>query len=371
VTHWIAPGRRVAGLAAVLGLLGSGIAALSLPDTPPGPAGADGASLIDGAWRPARTQTAPGSAGIRLLRQAAAACLDTPYHGVQVVRWLGQGDPTTSVIDVWHQPGGVALVSPDGGTQQTGQRYPDLDGIMGVSSPLLELLAANYQVTYAGRGSAAGHDALVVDARHPGGGLTAQFWLDAATKLPLRREIFADDAGMVSEDAFTDLEVGDSSLAGMPPAASDSAPSPLTVSSLAALRAQGWPLPAQLPGSLTLFAATVTAPGSGQVVGMSYSDGLSVVSLFVQRGRLAGPMAGWRPVAVGGQTVYAVDPGDQGDRSLAWSTDGFVYTLVADAPAATVRQVVVAVPAVSPPGFWQRMGHGLHRLASWANPLHH
>jgi sigma-E factor negative regulatory protein RseB len=120
-----------------------------------------------------------------------------------------------------------------------------------------------------------------------------------------------------------------------------------------------------------LFAATQTSTSSGQVVGLSYSDGLSVVSLFVQRGELAGPMPGWQQVSLTGRTVYAVDPAGQGERSLSWSAGGYVYTLIADAPQPTVSQVVAALPGNAAPGFWQRIAHGLSRLASWANPLRH
>jgi sigma-E factor negative regulatory protein RseB len=399
----MAPGWRVASLAAVLGVLGTGIGALVLADGAAGSAtpsaSSAGQGLIDQASGPggqpaSAPRTAASSAGLRLLRQAVAACQDTPYRGVQEVLWWGQGDPTTSVIDVWHQPGGVTLVraadpgeadpvsagstsagSTGGGSTGSGSAgpgaagYPDLDGVLGVSPQLLRLLQANYQVVYAGPGSAAGHTALVVEVRRPGGGVAARFWLDATTKLPLRREIFAADTHVISEDAFTDLELGDRGLSDMPSAAVAPSAVQLGQGSLTALRARGWPLPAQLPGNLALFGATATATSSGQAVGLSYSDGLSVVSLFVQRGLLAGPMPGWQPVSVGGRTLYAVDADDQGDRSLAWSAGGFVYTVVADAPTATVRQVVIALPSGSPPGFWQRMAHGLHRLASWANPL--
>jgi MucB/RseB N-terminal domain len=444
VTHLRAPGWRVASLAAMVGVLGSGIAALTLADGPAGSAGASGQSLVDrasGPARPAVPLTAASSGGLRLLQQAVTACQDTPYHGVQVVLWWGQGDPTMSVVDVWHQPGQATLVreapataapgatAPDGaplndtgpghtglgdtdpggtdpggtgpggtgpgaalgapgpdgagpdhtgqsadaGSGSTGQSpsasYPDMDGILGVSPQLLALLRVNYHVVFAGRGSAAGHAALVVEARRPGGSLAARFWLDAATKLPLRREVFARDAQMISEDAFTNLELGDGGLAGLPSAAVASPAAPLRNGTLGALRAGGWPLPAQLPGNLALFAATATGTSSGQAVGLSYSDGLSVVSLFVQRGELAGLMPGWRAVALGGRTVYALDPLDQGDSSLAWSAGGFVYTLVADAPITTVDQVIAALPAGSQPGFWRRMAHGLRRMASWVNPL--
>jgi sigma-E factor negative regulatory protein RseB len=380
VIRRIAPGWRVASLAATLSLVGSGVAALVLSDGSAGSAGASGSSLVDQAAPPGRVpQTAPDSDGMRLLREAMTACQDTPYRAVQVVLWWNQGDPTTSVIDVWHQPGRVTIVRAAVGAGSTAEpaaaSYPDLDGVLGVSPPLLDLLQSNYQVVYAGRGSAVGHTALVVEVRRPGGGLAARFWLDAATKLPLRREIYsggARDVRVLSEDAFTDLQLGNGSLTDMPRAVVSPSAMQVGKGSLAALRAQGWPLPVALPGNLALFAATATATGSGgsgQVVGASYSDGLSVISLFVQRGLLAGPMPGWQHVAMAGRTVYAVDPADQGDRSLAWSAGGFVYTLLADAPTATVGQVVAALPAGAAPGFWQRMAHGLHRLASWANPL--
>jgi sigma-E factor negative regulatory protein RseB len=103
------------------------------------------------------------------------------------------------------------------------------------------------------------------------------------------------------------------------------------------------------------------------VIDLSYSDGLAVISVFVQRGELGKPMPGWRQIGIGGRTVYSIDPDE---RSFAWSSGGFVYTLVADAPAAVVSQVVTAMPNSARPGFWGRMAVGFRRLASWINPLH-
>jgi sigma-E factor negative regulatory protein RseB len=134
-----------------------------------------------------------------------------------------------------------------------------------------------------------------------------------------------------------------------------------------ALRAKGWPLPGELPGNLALFAATETRSGSGPVVDLSYSDGLAVISVFVQRGELGAPMPGWRQIGLGRQTVYSINPDE---RSFAWSSGGFVYTVVADAPVATVSQVVAAMPGSTAPGFWKRMAIGFRRLGSWLNPLH-
>jgi sigma-E factor negative regulatory protein RseB len=172
---------------------------------------------------------------------------------------------------------------------------------------------------------------------------------------------------MISEDVFVTLELGGHGLGGMPAPAATPWTAQLGQARLAALRAGGWPLPGQLPGNLALFAATETSQQSGQVVNLSYSDGLAVVSVFVQRGQLGKGMPGWRRITVHGRTVYSVDPDD---RSFAWSANGFVYTVIADAPAATVRQVVTALPGNDPrPGFWARIGRGFGRLASWLNPL--
>jgi sigma-E factor negative regulatory protein RseB len=368
-------GWRIVGLAAILGLLGSGVAGLAFADSPAG------SSVIKrlggGPLRLARpAQSAASDAGLRLLQEAATACQATSYRGEQVVLWWGPGETSASVVDVWHQPGRVTLVQAanaapgnavGAGTPASPADDQDPDGILGVSNQLLVLLQTNYEILYVGRGSAAGRTALMVEVRRPGGGLAARFWLDAATKLPLRREIFASGSHMISEDSFIKLQLGARGLGAMPAPAGAPWTARLDPATLTALRAKGWPLPAQLPGNLVLFAATQTSAPSGRVIDLSYSDGLAVISVFVQRGELGSPMPGWREIGMRGRTVYSIDPDE---RSFAWSSGGFVYTVVADAPAAVVSQVVAAMPNPSRPGFWQRMATGFRRLASWLNPLH-
>jgi len=364
-------GWRLVGLAAILGLLGSAVAGMALAEVQPG------ARVVEhpSPGGPSAGQSARTAKGRQLLQQAAAACDHTTYSGQQVVLWWGQGETSSSVVEVWHQSGGETLVQATGAAPATPgniSRSPsadnqDPDGILGVSDRLLALLESNYRVVYAGHGSADNRAALVVEVRRPGGGLAARFWLDAATKLPLRREIFARDARMISEDSFTSLQVGSSGLGAMPAPAAAPWTAQLDGARLTVLRAKGWPLPAQLPSNLVLFAATERSASSGSVVDVSYSDGLNVVSLFVQRGSLARPVPGWRKITVDGHTVYSVN---RDERSFAWSANGFVYTMVADAPMTTVGQVVTTMPgAARAPGFWERIGHGLHRLVSWLNPL--
>jgi sigma-E factor negative regulatory protein RseB len=373
VTGW-----RIAGLAALVGLLGSGVAGLAFADSPASSPVAKRPNLNNISLRLMRpVQSAPPNVGLQLLQQAAAACKGTSYSGEQVVLWWGPGENSASVVEVWHQPGRMTLVQaasgpatlagPAAATQSTTSPDQDPDGILGVSDQLLTLLQSNYQVAYAGHGSVAGRPALVVEVRRLGGGLAALFWLDAATKLPLRREIFASGSHLVSEDAFISLQIGDRGLTAMPAPAAAPWTARLDDARLTSLRADGWPVPGQLPGNLMLFAATETTAPSGQVIDLSYSDGLAVVSVFVQRGQLGQPMPGWRLIRMSGQTVYLIDPNQ---RSFAWSSGGFVYTVIADAPMATVSQVVAAMPTTGRTGFWGRMSIGFRRLASWLNPLH-
>jgi len=133
---------------------------------------------------------------------------------------------------------------------------------------------------------------------------------------------------------------------------------------LAGLRAQGWPLPGPLPGNLVLLGARQDRTPAGPVIDLDYSDGLSLVSVFLQRGHLQRPLAGWSRMVMGGSPVYAADSAIQ---TFVWSAQGFVYTVVAAAPPQTVAKVVAALPHGSP-GLLARMGQGLHRLLSWFTP---
>jgi len=342
--------------------------------------------------QPAVSHPAAGAiaagAGLRLLSQAASACRHVSYQGVQLTAWLGPDGSWTSVANVWHQrdhqtlvqaaalpavpfpPHRAATADPDGdGDEDAGQRDPE---IMTMTSQMVALLAENYLVSMAGRGDVAGRPAQELVVRHRDGRLAARFWVDTATKLPLRRETYDGSAQMVSEDVFISLKLASpaaaaaAAAAAAPRAAAVAGGKSLATAQLTRLRTAGWTLPAYLPGQLSLVRATETSGPAGAVVDLAYSDGLSVISLFVQRGHLPAQLSGWSQVAVRGDRVYAAGP-DQ--RSVAWSARGFVYTLIADAPDQTLDQAVGVLPHNSRPGFLGRMGRGLHRLTSWLNPF--
>lgn len=308
------------------------------------------------------------SVGLRLLSEAAAACQSLAYQGVQVIASLSPAGRRVSVVDVWHKRGAAALIQvADSGTDSDADGDGQNPGpILGMTQQMVVLLSVNYQVTIAGAGLADGRPAQVVAVRRTGGQLAARFWLDSATKLPLRRQVFDTHARVISDDSFIDLSLGADAVSGAPAAGAKPRSSPLSGAQLARLRAQGWPLPGPLPGRLTEFEASRTVTASGAVVELTYSDGLSVVSLFVQRGHLPAELSGWSEVALRGQHVYAADPDD---RSVAWSAGGFVYTVIADAPEQTIAQVIGALPHDARPGLVARLMRGLHRLVSLADPF--
>ncbi len=374
---------RVITTAVLVGLVASGVALASGLGLLTGGAGAQrplaGQALANG---PAQ------AAGLKLLREAAQACRSLPYQGVEVAWWgpASQTGGDTSVVQVWHQPGGQALTQ-DPGTQvltQTpvaslrgrgqhqqpvsplGSSGPNLDeaGVLGMSTRLVSLLAANYVVTVAGRGQVAGRAARIVTVRRPGG-VAAWFWLDSATSLPLRKEMFDARARPVSSVTFAEVDIGRGAGGGEPVPTARAWHTTLAPGQLARLRASGWPLPGPLPGDLTLIGAKESTTSAGPVVDLDYSDGLSVVSIFVQRGYLPARLRGWSQVALAGHKVYANDPDD---LCFAWSAKGFVYTLIAAAPQQTVGQVVVALPHDDNPGWLAQLKHGLHRLLSWVRP---
>ncbi len=345
-------------------------------------AGSTGPGRAPAGRPPARAATA-ADAGSRLLSEAASACRQVSYQGVELTAWSGPGGTWTSVVNVWHQRGHQTLIQtaslpgaarpryqgsiadPDGdGDDDAGQRDPE--SILTMTSQMVTLLAENYQVTMAGRGQVAGRPAQELVLRHRDGLLAARFWLDTETKLPLRRETYDDSARMVSQDVFVSLRLGSPAAAAAPRSAAVPGGTTLAGVQLARLRAAGWPLPAQLPGQLSLVQASETGSPAGSVMDLAYSDGLSVISLFVQRGHLPARLNGWSRVAIRGNPVYEAAP-DQ--RSVAWSARGFVYTLIADAPDQTLDQVVGVLPHGGRPGFLGRMSRGMGRLISWLSPF--
>ncbi len=338
-----------------------------------------GGSVAAAGQAPATGRRMSSARALRLLSQAAQAAILMSYQGQEVVSRWSDGSGSVLVSNIWHVSGGQTVTQTlAAGNSLSSQPYLSWDddsqapeGVLGVTIPLIRLLETHYTVVYAGAGSADSRAAQVVEARRADGSLAARFWLDDATKLPLEREVFDSASHVISQDVFIRVRFAGQAQAAMPVSGPSDPPGPwtdpLSTAQLLALHTRGWLVPAGLPGGLSLFTGARTTTSTGTVLDLGYSDGLSVVSVFEQRGDLAAELAGWQRTTVDGHVIYVAEP-DQ--RSFTWSSDGMVYTVMADAPVQTVDAVVGALPHDTPPGFWKRMSRGFVRLASWVNPFH-
>jgi sigma-E factor negative regulatory protein RseB len=311
------------------------------------------------------------SEALRLLRDAGGAVLSTPYEGTQFITTWSDTGATTSLIRVSHTPsqgtyievrrttadsGGVTY-EPDGGDAR--------GGLTGFTPKMLDLMARNYSVVRGSEDSVCGRPARVVEARRPDGSPAGRFWIDRATGLMLHRELIDGQGRAVSITGFYDIRIGQPK-----PQVRDvqTVASPwgheLAAADLGFLRSGGWTVPATLPGHLELYDAR-RADRDG-VVHLGYSDGLSAVSVFIQRGALdERRFARWSKINSGGRTVYEHNALQ---RWAVWNSDEYVYTVLADAPQGTADSVIAALPHGGP-GFWGRLGRGLKRLGSWLNPF--
>lgn len=314
------------------------------------------------------------AAALRLLERADTAPARTAYSGVQFVSaWAEQG-ATGLVVQVSHRPGvGTAVRSEGNAHAPAADTYLPADArqpSLIARSGALSLLAASYSLTLAGTGRVAGRPAHVVEARRTGSkNVAGRFWLDRKTGLVLRREVYDERGRATRASAFVDLEVGRSAPARV---ASNALPSPwpheVSRPQLPGMRTRGWHCPEKVAGTLELVDARRGGSHKNPILHLSYSDGLSSVSLFQQRGRLdAERLTGYRATQRRGGTIYVRDGVP---ARWVWSARGMVLTVVADAPARTVDHVVAALPAPdAPAGTWGRLGRGMSRVASWFNPF--
>jgi len=380
---------RVAGAGAVAS---AGFDGASSGPLPVGPASAR-APVLDSLAAPqlavgvpvtvlSRVSVGQQGMGMRLLAMAADADLATSYQGTELISQSGVDGRVEMVSQVWHTGGGQTLVQTSAGASSPADSpaysaavSSSPEGVFGITKSLVALLGKNYVAVYRGAGTAGGQPATVVGLYRFDGSLAAQYWLDRKTTVPLGRELFDTSENVISEDSFTQVRFGAFALprftsdARQSPAVAQAAAQPAWAAAaspggfLASLSGQGWPLPATLPGGLPLYEAASAKIAGNEVADLEYSDGLYVVSLFVQRGTLATDMPGWQPVRMTGQQAYV------SGHSVTWAADGFVYTMIADAPPQTVDEVVGMLTPGNSPGLFDRLLRGFERLARLLNPF--
>lgn len=320
----------------------------------------------------ARPSGPAGDGAVDMLKRARQAARTTAYHGVEVISSWSGGRASSETVNVGNIPGRGTFADLDHSGYAQGGVVRTVPTARAFGRGRLALLTANYELVRNGSGRVAGRAADIVEARRGPRDSTvaARYWLDKKTGVLLRRDVLTRAGSLARQSLFLEIAFD----APRPPSRQAASVSgtgrggKASTSTRSTLRDEGWTLPRTLPGGLVLHDVDATGQGSSRVVQLSYSDGISAVSVFEQRGRLdRASLDGWREGEIAGRSVYRRDAIP---RQLAWASSGTVYTVVADAPDATVAKVVGALPArTDGPGFWGRLWRGLGRIGHWCNPF--
>ena len=380
---------------AVLASLTGGLCLIALlPPVPPWSSGRDAPALTapaltavartvgDAAAVPGGRPAPDAETGraAALLAAAARAAHQRSWSGTQYVVSAQPGAARLAVLEVRHAPatGLQVTAAPARGEAVAQDVVQDVaDAATEVQAEvmderLLGVLAATYRLRVARAARYLGRPIDVVEAWRPGAATPAgRFWLDRASALMLRREVYDPRGAVLRSAAYTSFDL----TPGSGPVRSGPPPPALSSAGLASLAASvgmadgSWTVPQTLPGDLQLFEAAVTAPTGVRVLHLAYSDGLFRLSLFAQPGRLgAKPLTGFvhRSLAGADSWVLPASP-----ERVVWSGGGTVWTLLSDAPAEVIGQVVGALPRDLPQdrGPWARLGRGVSRVGSWLNPF--
>ncbi len=308
------------------------------------------------------THPARSLSALALLERAAQVARDTSWAGTQSIL-SNRGDlPRYELLRVVHTPGAGTVV--EGLADNSRSVAPDL-----LDEDLFELLTRHYDLTVVGGVVLSGRRTLLVEAQRPGetgpSRVAGRFWVDRSTHMVWRRDVLDDEGVMTLSAAFSDLRLTRTVSA---PVASPEASTAehLGDAQLQELIDDGWPLVDHLPGGLEQFDALRHPDG---VVQLSYSDGLSTLSLFVQEGALPDGTGGTLS-EVGGSLVHVTS---SAPLELVWSGGGRTWTLVSDAPESTIEQAVLVLPHADPPvvqeGMGEKVWRGMSRVGSWLNPF--
>jgi hypothetical protein len=308
--------------------------------------------------------SAQSARAVGLLESAARVARTRSWSGLQHVVSTRAGEPRFTVLQIRHVPGAGSEVHVLYAQQQTVAAADVLD------RKLLVLLARNYALRVVGVQQCSGRSATLVEALRPGSGVVAgRFWVDEATGLVVRRDVLDERGSIVRSSAFMSLRLD----AGTPSAVVAQQVRPtgqrLSDQALAELRATGWTVPESLPAGMDLFEARLHDSDAGEVLQLSYSDGLSTMSLFVQKGELPAVTTGdERPM--GGGTVW-VSSGVT--ERMVWAGAGSTWTLVSDAPESAVDDAVLVLPhgpaVAADEGMLTRTWRGMSRVGAWLNPF--
>jgi negative regulator of sigma E activity len=299
------------------------------------------------------------------MQRAAGAAHSVSYSGRQSFIAYRNGGTIVAQIDVETHAGQgsqVMVHSLNGQQLRTGFT-PAMISSRVVNEELLALLERNYRLSATRGTSVAGRSATLVTASRDGSPLVAaRWWIDDATGIVLWEETYDKSGALDLSFGFRSVSISraDSILEHLPPRlAVPRTNTSLSLSSAAELSATGWSSSRKLAG-LSLVRLRTDRAGSPEAVQLVYSDGLTTVSVFEQRGRLTTvPPASQWDATVGAHIR-------SGASSVAtWQSGDIVFTVVTDGSAGVLGDTVAALPHDGP-----KMPTTLGRIkAGWARIL--
>jgi len=282
------------------------------------------------------------------MQRAADAAHSVSYSGRQSFMAHRNGGVIVAQVDVDARAGQGSQVKVN---NQTGQQLhkgftPALISSRVVDDELLDLLERNYRLSGTRGASVAGRASTVVMATRDGSNfVAARWWIDDATGIVLWQETYDRSGSVDLSFGFTSVSVsrGDSILEHLPPRlAVPRTSTSLTLSSATELSASGWSCVRHLAG-LSLVRIRSDRAGNPDTVHLVYSDGLTAMSVFEQRGRLTVVPEGSHWDAALGAHVR------RGASSVAtWQSGEVVLTVVTDGSTSLLAEAVESLPHGEP-----------------------
>lgn len=294
--------------------------------------------------------TIDSDAAIASLQRAVSAGTTVAYSGEQQVTAPRNGRTIAARVNVAFQPGqGSQLqVHNARGRKLVEGFVPTPATSRIVNDEVLTSLVTHFNLSGQREGSAAGRPATVITATDPGSDrVQARWWIDDSSGLLLWQETYDGDEQLVQSAGFTSVDVSDNEVFMdhlAPRLAVPTTTSTLTLSSVGVLANQGWICEDELAGmSLIRLRAGGDEASAAGVLHMVYSDGLSTISVFEQRGAMTSPPAGSTWDA--NLRAYV----REGVPSIAsWQSGGTVFTVVTDGPSTALSSAVGTLPHQEP-----------------------
>jgi sigma-E factor negative regulatory protein RseB len=317
--------------------------------------------------------TGSESRAVSLLRRAVAAPDRIAFRGVRVCRSYLNGHVESFTVAIRHSPRQgttFSVLSSDAGSDPTlfigsggGASEASID-------KAITRLASSYDVDVDGVESVLGRPAMVVSASADGQ-VRAKFWIDKRTGLLLKREMYAGGQ-LVRSSGYTSFSTARHGfMLHLPPELPTPPIRMLSTQIAAALTDKGWTYPARLGGSFRLSQLRQLG-GTGAVTGADYTDGLSTLSVFEERGSLdVSSLVGFRRADVGDRTYYVREGLPM---MVVWQSGDTVFTVVTDLPEPMTAALVSRFPSEGADqddagrSVTDRVGNGLSRLVAAVKP---